>query len=209
MRGTFITIEGGEGTGKSTQAARLAERLRAAGREVVATREPGGSAGAAPIRALLVEGEPGRWDAISEALLVFAARRDHLRRAVWPALDRGVVVICDRFTDSTMAYQGYGRGLGPDLIERLRHIAIGEFHPDFTLIFDVPAEEGLRRAAARGGAETRFESFDAEFHQRVRDGFLDIAAREPARCVVVDTTRPVDVVADEVWHHVAGRLSLR
>lgn len=205
MRGTFITFEGGEGTGKSTQAARLATRLRQAGREVVATREPGGSPGADQIRALLVEGEPGRWDAIAEALLVYAARRDHLRHTVWPALDRGAVVLCDRFIDSTLAYQGFGRGLGPDLIDRLRQLAIGDFQPDLTLVFDLPIEAGLARAKSRGGAETRFESFDAEFHQRVRDGFLQIAAQTP-RCVVIDAQATIEAIADRVWRVVTERL---
>lgn len=207
MRGTFITFEGGEGSGKSTQVARLAERLRQAGRDVVMTREPGGSPGADEIRALLVQGEPGRWDAIAETLLVYAARRDHLRRTVWPALDRGAVVVCDRFSDSTMAYQGYGRGLGPELIDRVRQVAIGDFHPDLTLVFDVPVEIGLARAGKRGGAETRFESFDADFHQRVRDGFQRIAAAEP-RCVLIDTEATVEAVTAKVWEVVRERLKL-
>ena len=206
MRGTFITFEGGEGGGKSTQVARLAERLKASGHDVVTTREPGGSPGADEIRRLLVEGEPGRWDAIAETLLVYAARRDHLRRTVWPALDRGAVVICDRFIDSTMAYQGFGRGLGPELIERVRQVAIGDFHPDITIVLDLPIEAGLARAASRGGKENRFESFDAEFHQRVRDGFLQIAAREP-RCVVIDATQSVDAVTAAVIEAVQSRLA--
>lgn len=205
MRGPFITFEGGEGAGKSTQVARLAEDLRKSGREVVTTREPGGSPGADQIRALLVEGEPGRWDAIAETLLVYAARRDHLRRTVWPALDRGAVVICDRFIDSTTAYQGFGRGLGPDLIDRVRHVAIGDFQPDLTLLLDLAVEAGLSRAGSRGGAETRFERFDAEFHQRVRDGFLQIAAREP-RCVVIDAEAPIDAVTARVRQAVRERL---
>ena len=206
MRGLFITFEGGEGTGKSTQVARLAEALRLTGREVVTTREPGGSPGADQIRALLVQGEASRWDAIAETLLVYAARRDHLRRTVWPALDRGAVVICDRFIDSTMAYQGFGRGLGPDLIDRVRHVAIGDFQPDLTLVLDLAVEAGLARAMSRGGAETRFESFDAEFHQRVREGFLQIAARE-ARCVVIDAEAPIDALADRIRQIVQDRLA--
>ena len=208
MRGQFITFEGGEGAGKTTQIARLAARLRAAGREVVLTREPGGSPGADQIRSLLVEGEPGRWDAITELLLIFAARRDHLRRTVWPALDRGAAVLCDRFTDSSMAYQGYGRALGRETVERVRHVAIGEFHPDLTLILDLPVEAGLARAGARGGKENRFESFDAEFHGRVREGFLDIAAREPARCVLIDADRSVESLEAAIWAAVAPKLGL-
>lgn len=208
MRGRFITFEGGEGAGKSTQVARLATRLRASGREVVLTREPGGSPGADQIRSLLVEGEPGRWDAITELLLIFAARRDHLRRTVWPALDRGATVLCDRFTDSSMAYQGYGRGLGRETVDRVRHVAIGEFHPDATLILDLPVEAGLARAGARGGKETRFESFDAEFHGRVREGFLDIAAREPARCIVLDANQAVEALDAAIWAAIAPKLGL-
>lgn len=208
MRGQFITFEGGEGAGKTTQIARLAARLRAAGRDVLLTREPGGSPGADQIRSLLVEGEPGRWDAITELLLIFAARRDHLRRTVWPALDRGAAVLCDRFTDSSMAYQGYGRALGRETVERVRHVAIGEFHPDLTLILDLPVEAGLARAGARGGKENRFESFDAEFHGRVREGFLDIAAREPARCVLLDADRSVESLEVAIWAAVTPKLGL-
>jgi dTMP kinase len=206
MRGLFITFEGGEGAGKSTQVARLAETLRASGREVVTTREPGGSPGADQIRALLVQGEASRWDPISETLLVYAARRDHLRRTVWPALDRGAIVICDRFIDSTMAYQGFGRGVGPELVDRVRQVAIGDFQPDLTLVLDLAVEAGLTRALSRGGAETRFESFDADFHQRVRDGFLQIAAREP-RCVVIDANASVEAVASRIQQVVRERLA--
>jgi dTMP kinase len=206
MRGLFITFEGGEGAGKSTQVARLAETLRASGREVVTTREPGGSPGADQIRALLVQGEASRWDPIAETLLVYAARRDHLRRTVWPALDRGAIVICDRFIDSTMAYQGFGRGVGPELVDRVRQVAIGDFQPDLTLVLDLAVEAGLTRALSRGGAETRFESFDADFHQRVRDGFLQIAAREP-RCVVIDANASVEAVASRIQQVVRERLA--
>lgn len=206
MRGLFITFEGGEGAGKSTQVARLAETLRASGREVVTTREPGGSPGADQIRALLVQGEASRWDPIAETLLVYAARRDHLRRTVWPALDRGAIVICDRFIDSTMAYQGFGRGVGPELVDRVRQVAIGDFQPDLTLVLDLAVEAGLARALSRGGAETRFESFDADFHQRVRDGFLQIAAREP-RCVVIDANASVEAVASRIQQVVRERLA--
>lgn len=206
MRGLFITFEGGEGAGKSTQVARLAETLRASGREVVTTREPGGSPGADQIRALLVQGEASRWDPIAETLLVYAARRDHLRRTVWPALDRGAIVICDRFIDSTMAYQGFGRGVGPELVDRVRQVAISDFQPDLTLVLDLAVEAGLARALSRGGAETRFESFDADFHQRVRDGFLQIAAREP-RCVVIDANASVEAVASRIQQVVRERLA--
>ena len=192
--GRFITLEGGEGAGKSTQIARLSDWLRQKGRTVVTTREPGGSPGAEMIRKLLVEGPAERWDGTTEALLHFAARRDHLRSTVWPALKRGDWVISDRFADSTVAYQGHGHGLDRGTLERLYHVAVGEFRPDLTLILDLPIDAGLARAAARRGSETRYESLPAEFHERVRAGFLEIARREPGRCVVIDATQGIDAV---------------
>jgi len=205
--GRFITVEGGEGGGKSTQVGLLATALRGRGLEVVATREPGGSPGAEAIRTLLVEGEPGRWDGVSEALLHFAARRDHLRRTVWPALERGAWVISDRFADSTLAYQGYGQGLDPELIGTLYRLSVGRFAPDLTLILDLPVEEGLRRAGRRGGAEDRYERMGTEFHQRLRQGFLGIAAAQPLRCAVIDATRPVEQVHHDILATVEARLA--
>jgi len=211
-RGRFITLEGGEGAGKSTQLRRLAETLRDSlrtrGVELVPTREPGGSPGAEEIRGLLVTGETGRWSATTEALLHTAARRDHLERTVWPALEAGNWVLCDRFFDSTMAYQGYGLGLGRDLIETLQTAALGGFRPDLTLILDIDVETGLRRAVARHGGEDRYERMDIGFHQRLRDGFLDIARREPERCAVVDADADLDTVQARIWDTVATRLGL-
>ncbi len=183
--GRFITFEGGEGAGKSTQIGHLADALRRRGLEVVTTREPGGAPGAEQIRRLLVEGEVGRWDALSEALLHFAARRDHLVKTVWPALAAGKWVLSDRFADSTLAYQGYGHGLAVADIEALYAVTVGDFAPDLTLILDLPVEEGLKRAAGRGGAEDRYERMGGDFHQRLRQGFLDIARRHPERCAVI------------------------
>jgi dTMP kinase len=203
--GRFITLEGGEGAGKSTQMARLADRLRG-GREVVTTREPGGSPGAEMIRKLLVEGPAERWDGTTEALLHFAARRDHLRATVWPALERGAWVVSDRFADSTRAYQGWGHGLDGAVLDRLYEVAVGVFRPDLTLILDLPVEKGLARAAARRGAETRYESLPRDFHERVRAGFLEIARGEPARCVVIDAMQGVDAVAAAIARAVADRL---
>jgi dTMP kinase len=194
QRGRFISFEGGEGAGKSTQIRLLVDALAARGLDVIATREPGGSPGAEEIRRLLVSGDPGRWDGVTEALLHFAARRDHLARTVWPALDAGRWVVTDRFADSTMAYQGYGHGLGREPIERLYAVAVGDFAPDLTLILDIPVEAGLDRTQGRTGGEDRYERMDREFHRRLRDGFLDIAAREPGRCVVIDAARPVEAV---------------
>lgn len=208
-RGRFITLEGGEGAGKSTQLGRLAEALAARGVDVVTTREPGGSPGAEEIRRLLVAGDPGRWGAMTEALLHTAARRDHLERTVWPALDAGQWVLCDRFFDSTMAYQGYGLGLGREPIEALQRLALGDFAPDLSIILDVPVGEGLSRAAARRGAEDRYERMDQTFHERLRQGFLDIAARDPRRCAVVDGTTPVDAVHSAILAEVERRLNAR
>jgi len=192
--GRFITIEGGEGAGKSTQIRALADWLRERGIVVATTREPGGSPGAEVIRKLLVEGSADKWDGTTEALLHFAARRDHLRRTVWPALERGEWVISDRFADSTKAYQGYGHGLELETIDRLYAIAVGKFVPDLTIILDLPVEQGLARAAGRAGTETRYENMNIDFHRRLRNGFLDIARNEPKRCMVIDATGTVEAV---------------
>jgi dTMP kinase len=211
-RGRFITLEGGEGAGKSTHIRMLADALRDQGIAVATTREPGGSPGAERIRGLLVDGATDRWDALSEALLHFAARRDHLVRTVWPALERGEWVVSDRFADSTMAYQGYGLGLGRAAIDALYAQAVGDFRPDLTLILDLPVEQGLARAARRDagkGAGTRYERMGVDFHRRLREGFLDIARREPDRCVVIDATQPVDSVARAIIAAVRDRLPMK
>lgn len=205
-RGRFITFEGGEGGGKSTQVKALAERLKAAGLEVVATREPGGSVGAESIRELLVTGAADRWSPITETLLMYAARRDHIERVIAPALTRGAWVVCDRFADSTRAYQGAGGGTDPALIAALETHVLGEVRPDLTLILDLPVQEGLRRAHSRAGGETRFESKGEAFHERLRQGFLNIARREPERCVVIDAAQPIATVAEAIWGAVAARL---
>jgi len=210
MRGKFITLEGGEGTGKSTQARLLAAKFDGAGLPVMVTREPGGAVGAEEIRALLVTGGTGRWSPMTEALLHYAARRDHLDRTVLPALDRGDWVICDRFADSTMAYQGYGHDLGRDVVSRLHRLAVGDFAPDLTLIFDVPVDVGLRRAAIRGGGgeggEDRYERMNPVFHRRLRKGFLDIARLNPGRCVVIDADQSIEAVHRAVVDAVRERL---
>ena len=204
--GRFITLEGGEGTGKSTQALRLAARLTGRGRRVVTTREPGGSPGAESIRELLVTGAADRWSPITEALLMYAARRDHIERTIAPALAAGDWVVCDRFADSTRAYQGAGGGAPASFIQALERYVLGETRPDLTLVLDLPVEVGLARAAGRGGEEARFEGKDLEFHQRLRAGFLEIARREPVRCVVIDAAGDADTVAARVWDVVAARL---
>ena len=208
MAGRFITLEGGEGTGKSTQVKRLAAALAAMGLKTLTTREPGGSTGAEEIRKLMVEGEPGRWDPITETLLAYAARADHVARTIGPALLTDTWVICDRFSDSTFAYQGAGRGLARETIRRIDAVVLDDFTPDFTLVLDLDVETGLARAGKRGAAESRFENFDRDFHERLRQGFLDIARRNPARCVVVDAAQDEDAVAAAIWTAVAGRFGL-
>lgn len=208
QRGRFISLEGGEGTGKSTQARRLAERLGSDGREVVLTREPGGSPGAEAIRRLLVEGDADRWSAVSETLLVYAARRDHIERLIAPAIARGAWVICDRFFDSTRAYQGAGGGAPAALIEALEREVVAEVTPDLTLILDLPVEAGLSRAAGRAGGEGRFESKGHAFHERLRAAFLDIARLEPERCAVLSAEGDPDTVAARIWDVVAARLAV-
>jgi dTMP kinase len=207
-RGRFITFEGGEGAGKSTQVRRLAARLAAEGREVVTTREPGGSPGAEAIRELVLKGSADRWSPVTETLLMYAARRDHIERVIRPALERGAWVICDRFADSTRAYQGGAGGVDDRLISALEAHIVADVRPDLTLVFDLPAEVGLARAHARAGAEMRFESKGVAFHQRLRDAFCEIAAREPDRCAVVDAAGSMDEVEADVWTAVQERLAV-
>jgi len=206
--GRFITLEGGEGTGKSTQIRRLTASLQAKGIDVVATREPGGAPGAEEIRKLMVEGEPGRWDAITETLLAYAARADHVRCTIGPALLAGRWVISDRFSDSTFAYQGAGQGLDRETIRRIDSAVLDDFTPDLTLILDLDVKLGLERALARGTAENRFEKFGADFHERLRQSFLDIARRFPERCRVIDAGGTEDQVAEAIWTAVSRRFDL-
>lgn len=206
-QGSFISFEGGEGAGKSTQIRRLAERLQAAGYDVVVTREPGGSPGAEAIRELLVNGEADRWSPVTETLLMYAARRDHVERVIRPGLADGKIVLCDRFADSTRAYQGAGGDAPATLIASLEDHVLGGTVPSLTLILDLPAEIGLSRAEARGGA-ARFESKGLEFHKRLRAGYLEIARREPERCVVIGADAELDAVTAAIWDAVAQRLDL-
>lgn len=203
--GRFITLEGGEGAGKSTQIRRLADRLGRAGRRVKATREPGGAPGAERIRGLLVAGDM-TWDPVAETLLHFAARREHVSRTVRPALEQGAWVLSDRFADSTRAYQGAGQGVPAALIEALYDMAIAPVRPDLTVILDLDPAVGLERAARRAGAdEARYERMGLAFHQRLRAAFLEIAQRDPARCRVVPADGPAEVVADRIWQVVMAR----
>lgn len=205
MTGRFITFEGGEGAGKSTQAARLVARLREAGIDVVATREPGGTPGAEAIRALIVEGDPDRWDGVTEALLVNAARADHVARRIRPALAAGQWVVCDRFVDSTLAYQGAGKGLSAAELLEAHRFATADLWPDLTLVLDLPAATGEARAAARGRLD-RFERTGGDFHERVAAAFRHVAHQEPDRVRLIDATGTPDTVAAAVWREVAGLL---
>ena len=205
-RGKFISFEGGEGAGKSTQLTRLCARLTKAGLTVVQTREPGGTEGADAIRELLVTGPADRWDPISEVLLHYAARRDHVERVIKPALDRGDWVVSDRFADSTMAYQGYGYGLSLEVIKTVHFATLGKFHTDMTIVMDFAPADGLARARMRDPDPSRYERFDLAFHERLREGFLEIAKSAPERCVVVDAGGPVDQVAEDVWGMIVSRI---
>ena len=200
----FVTFEGGEGAGKSTHARRLAERLIKAGRSTFLTREPGGSPGAEEVRALLVTGGTDRWSATAEALLNYAAREAHLREAIKPALARGDIVVCDRFIDSTRVYQGVAGGCDMELIGELERHVVGSDRPTLTLILDVDPEQGLARAGGRAhSGENRFERKGLDYHRRLREGFLEIARREPGRCRLINSDRQRDEVADEIWRTVA------
>jgi dTMP kinase len=204
-RGVFITLEGIDGSGKSTQGRRLAEALRAEGRDVVLTREPGGSPGAEEIRRLLVEGDPDRWSGETEILLFTAARRDHLEKTIRPALAAGRIVVSDRFADSTRVYQGAARGELRGFVDRLHEMAIG-IEPDLTLVIDMEPEAALARGLARKSGEDRFEDLGPGFQVRLRDGFLALAAEHPARCRVIDGNRDADAVARDVRAAVAAVL---
>lgn len=201
MTGRFITLEGGEGAGKSTQAALLVTALRAEGIEVVATREPGGTPGAEAIRALIVEGDPDRWSALTELLLVNAARADHVARMIRPALARGAWVVCDRYIDSTLAYQGAGKGLPRDALIDQHRLATGNLWPDLTLVLDLPALFGVARAAERG-APDRFERTGGDFHERVAQAFRASVIDDPARVRLIDATRDPAAVATAIWAEV-------
>jgi dTMP kinase len=208
MRGRFITFEGGEGTGKSTQAAQLAQRLRSMGIGAVLTREPGGSPGAEIIRHVLLSGAAKSLGPDAEAILFAAARHDHVHMTIEPALARGRWVISDRFADSTNVYQGALGHVDPLLLGGLHRVTVGKLKPDLTFILDVPAEVGLERATKRRGeaGADRFEAESLEFHEKLRDAYLHLAASEPDRCVLIDAREPQAAVATRIWDTVAKRL---
>jgi dTMP kinase len=208
QRGRFITLEGGEGSGKSTQIQRLVARLEPLVGEVVITREPGGSTGGEQIRNLLVNGPPERWSAVTETLLMYAARRDHIERLIEPGLRHGAWVISDRFHDSTRAYQGAAGGAPAALIDAMEHSVLDGLRPDLTLILDLPVDIGLARAAMRDDGEARFEAKGHEFHERLRQAFLHIARKEPDRCVVIDAEGSIEAIEARIWAAVTDRLGV-
>jgi dTMP kinase len=207
-RGRFISFEGGEGSGKSTQIKKLAERLDIAKLRAIITREPGGSPGAEVIRHLLLSGVGKLLGADAETLLFAAARDEHVHTVIQPALNQGTWVLCDRFSDSTRVYQGRVGNVAPSLLNALERVTIGDLKPDLTIILDVPVEVGLKRAAARRGnaAPDRFESEDVKFHQKLRDAYREIAAAEPQRCVLIDASADPNTVAASVWTALCDRI---
>jgi dTMP kinase len=207
-RGRFITFEGGEGSGKSTQIKALAERLNATRLHTVVTREPGGSPGAEIIRHLVLSGMGKLLGADAETLLFAAARDDHVRSVILPALTQGTWVLCDRFSDSTRVYQGRVGNVAPEVLNAMERVTIGDLKPDLTVILDVPVEIGMQRAAARRGSDApdRFEAEDVKFHQQLREAYRQIAAAEPERCVLIDAAADAPAVAEAIWTAVHDRL---
>lgn len=219
-KGKFITFEGGEGTGKSTHTHALRERLEKSGHKVVETREPGGTPGAEIVRHLLKTGAVEPLGAFAEAVVIAAARDDHVTQLIRPALDKGSWVVCDRFSDSTHAYQGAGGGVDDNLLRALERLTVGETVPDLTVILDAPAEVALARARSRNDGEgegedkgegeangaDRFEKESLAFHDKLRRAFLKIAEENPKRCVVIDATADKEAVAEKVWESVSERL---
>jgi len=209
MRGRFITFEGGEGTGKSTHAAMLAARLKSLGINVQLTREPGGSPGAEIMRYILLSGAVSSLGPNAEAVLFAAARDDHLNMLIRPALERGNWVVCDRFADSTRVYQGVAGNVDSRMIRAMERIVVGDTKPDLTLILDVPANEGMRRAAQRRGTAgaDRFETESLAFHEKLRNGFFALASSEPDRCVLIDATLSKEEVGERIWRAVVNKLN--
>lgn len=206
MRGCFITLEGGEGAGKSTLVKALESWLAERGRDVVVTREPGGTPGAELLRDILLTGATDRWSPVTEALLMYAARVDHVERLIQPALERGAFVICDRFADSTLAYQGTAGGVPAERIRQIHAASLGDFHPDLTLVLDIDPRIGMQRTLDRGESATRFERLGLDFHNRLRRAFLDIAAADTERCVVIDAGQSPENVTGSAISALESRL---
>ena len=214
MKGIFITFEGGEGTGKSTQIKLLAEYLKQKNKDIVVTKEPGGTEVGLEIRKLLVCGDKDKFDAVAEALLYFADRHIHLVKKIWPAMEKGAVVLSDRFADSTFAYQyyGYNKRVSKEVLDELYKIAVGTFKPDLTIILDIDPEKGLARSFNKAKTmdvkELRFEGRELEFHQNLRKGFLEIAKIESDRCVVLDADKTIEELHNDIVKVVENKLGL-
>lgn len=208
----FITFEGGEGSGKTTQIALLKQSLENTGKGVLTTREPGGTPEAEKIRDLIVQRDGGDWSPTAECLLFFTARHMHWHTKIKPALDTGQIVLCDRFTDSTVAYQGYGHGFDLETIKKIKNVSIGDVEPNLTIILDIAVNEGLARAGKRmedsSSTEDRFERIGTEFHEKLRQGYLTIAKQNPQRCLVIDATQSVETIQDQIFSAVKERLSI-
>lgn len=216
QKGIFITLEGGEGTGKSTQVKLLHQALSASGVDAVMTREPGGTDQAERIRNLLIQRDAGNFDPLTEALLMMSARREHLVNKIWPSIDKGQWVISDRFADSTRAFQGYGMGLDQAAIEKIYELIAGNFHPDLTFIFDIDPALGLSRSNKQLAAtsnktestEDRYERMGLPFHTRLRAGFLDIAKKYPNRCVIIDATQDIQTIHRQILKVIENRFGV-
>ncbi len=202
VKGQFIAFEGCEGSGKTTQIKLLTKILVSKGFDVLATREPGGSPGGEDVRTLLKQGHENRWDGLSEALLLYAARHDHVEKIIKPAIDKGTWVLCDRFSDSSFAYQGFGRGLGLQTLEKLHTLVLGDFFPDLTFIFDIPPQETyervLRRRSRPGQGGDRFDDMEMAFHQRVYEGYHVIAQKYAHRCAVIQATVSIEAIQENI-----------
>ncbi len=213
-KGLFITLEGGEGSGKTTQINKLAEKLTQHNIKAITTREPGGTPEGEKIRDLIVQREGGDWTPMAETLLLYAARAMHVDRVIKPRLEEGKVVICDRFSDSTLAYQGYGHGMDLGKISEIENIVMGGFKPDLTIVLDIDPEKGLQRSSRRLAAEElhveqtedRFENLNIEFHNRLREGFLTIARKDPERCAIIDAAMSANDITREIYDIVVKRL---
>lgn len=204
----FIVIEGVDGAGKGVQSRALHEAMTNAGLDVILSREPGGSPAAEEIRRLIVEGDADKWDAMTELLLIYAARRAHLRDTIWPALARGQWIISDRFADSSRAFQGVAGELGLDLVDKIHDVVVGDFRPDLTIVLDVDPSLALARAEQRGGTEDRFEQKGLEYQRKVREGFRAIARSSPQSHVLIDGSRPVEAVGEDIRRRVSERFGL-
>lgn len=215
-KGVFITLEGGEGTGKSTQVKMLGAALSAAGVDAVMTREPGGTDQAERIRNLMIQRDAGNFDPLTEAMLMMSARREHLVNKIWPSMEQGKWVVSDRFVDSTRAFQGYGMGLDQGLIDRIYSMIAGDFQPDLTFVFDIDAEKGLSRslkqlavtADKNESTEDRYERMGVPFHNRLRQGFLEIAKRFPGRCVIIDAAQDINAIHAQILKTIETRFGI-